>query len=141
MANPSIRGHQGQFKIFENGQLSNIVDITNVDVSLDSSFIRTNYVGRALPEGDQAIEGWSGSISLEVKDAGVDDFIDALVTNNLNGIGKSDYSFLTTEQYCDGTSRSYVYFDVQWKMGRSQAGLNEKITKTMEFQASGRQPL
>ena len=141
MANPSIRGHQGQFKIFENGQLTSIVDITNVDVSLDSSFIRTNYVGRALPEGDQAIEGWSGSLSLEVKDAAVDDFIDALITNNLNGIGINDYSFLTTEQYSDGTSRSYVYFDCQFKMGRSNGGLNEKITKTMEFQASGRQPI
>ena len=141
MANPSIRGHQGQFKMFENGQLTNIVDITKVDVSLDSSFMRTNYVGRAISEGDQAIEGWSGSISLEVKDAAVDDFIDALVTNNLNGIGVSDYSFLTTEQYGDGTSRSYVYVDVQWKMGRSNGGLNEKITKTMEFQAAARQPI
>lgn len=138
MANPSIRGHKGQFKVFENGQLTNIVDITSVDVSQDSSFSRTFYVGRPLPEGDQTIEGWSGSIELEVKDGSVDDFIDALVTNNLNGIGVSDYTFLTTEDYADGTSKSYVYFDVQWKMSKRQAGLTEKMTKRLEFQASGR---
>lgn len=138
MANPSIRGHKGSFKIFENGQPTNIVDLTSVDVSQDSSFQRTFYVGRPLPEGDQAIEGWSGSVELEVKDASVDEFIDALVTNNLNGIGVSDYTFTTTEQYGDGQSKSYVYFDVQWKMSKRQAGLSEKMTKRLEFQASGR---
>ena len=138
MANPSIRGHKGQFKLFENGKLSNIVDLTSVSVSMDSSFIRTNYVGRPLPEGDQSVEGWSGSIELEVKDGSVDELIDALITNNLNGIGVSDYTFLTVEEYGDGTRASYVYFDVQWKMSRNQSGLSEKMTKSMEFQASGR---
>jgi len=138
MANPSIRGHKGQFKIFENGQLTDIVDITSVDVSQDSTFSRTNYVGRAVPEGDQSVEGWSGSVSLEVKDASVDEFIDGLVTNNLNGIGVSDYTFMTTEEYGNGGVKSYVYFDVQWKMSRQQSGLTEKMTKKLDFQASGR---
>lgn len=141
MANPSIRGHKGQFKIFENGNPSAIVDITSVDVSQDSSFSRTFYIGRPLPEGDQTVEGWSGSIELEVKDASVDEFIDALITNNLNGIGVSDYSFVTVEEYGDGTRASYVYFDVQWKMGKRQSGLTEKMTKRLDFQASGRQRL
>lgn len=141
MANPSIRGHKGQFKIFENGQLSNIVDLTSVEVNQDSSFSRTNYVGRPLPEGDQTIEGWSGSLEAEVKDDSIDAFIDALVTNNLNGIGVSDYTFLTVEEYGDGTRASYVYFDCQFKMSRRQSGLTEKITKRLEFQASGRQRL
>lgn len=141
MANPSIRGHKGQFKLFENGQLANIVDITSVSVSQDSSFSRTFYVGRPLPEGDQTVEGWSGSLDLEVKDDSVDAFIDALITNNLNGIGLSDYTFLTVEEYGDGTRASYVYFDVQFKMSKNQSGLNEKLTKSLEFQASGRQRL
>lgn len=138
MANPSIRGHKGQFKIFENGQLSNIVDITSVSVALDSSFSRSFYVGRPVGEGDQSIEGWSGSIELEVKDDSVDAFIDALITNNLNGIGVSDYTFLSSEEYGNGTISSYVYYDVQWKMSKNQSGLTEKMTKTLEFQASGR---
>lgn len=141
MANPSIRGHQGQFKIFENGELTKIVDITKVDVNQDSSFQRTFYVGRPVPEGDQSVEGWSGSLDLEVKDASVDEFIDALITNNLNGIGVSDYTFVTTELYGDGTAKSYVYGDVQFKMSKSQSGLNEKMTKKLDFQASYRQPL
>jgi len=135
----SIRGHQGQFKVFENGALSNIIDITSVNVNMDSTFSRAFYVGQARGEGDQSIEGWSGNLEMEVKDAGVEDFIDALVTNNLNGIGVSDYTFISTENYADGTSRSYVYFDCQFKLSRKAAGLNEKITKTVDFQASGRQ--
>jgi hypothetical protein len=137
----SIRGHQGSFKIFRNGQVSKIVDITSIDISQDSSFSRTFYVGKAVPEGDQTIEGWSGSLELEVKDQEVDKFIDALVTNNLNGIGVEDVTFITTERYPDGRIGSYVYFDCQFKMSKRQSGLNEKMTKRLEFQASGRLPL
>ena len=137
----SIRGHQGQFKIFENGALVNILHLTSVDVNQDSSFSRAMYVGSALPEGDQSIEGWSGTAELEVKDSEVDTFIDALINNNLNGIGVSDYTFITTESYGDGQVSSYVYYDVQWKMSRRQSGLTEKVTKRLEFQASGRQAL
>jgi len=137
----SIRGHQGQFKVFQDGALSNIVNITSVDINQDSSFMRSYYVGSPEPEGDQAIEGWSGTVELEVKDATVDKFIDALVTNNLNGIGVSAYTFTSTELYADGTTQSYVYYDVQFKMSRKSSGLQEKITKRLEFQCSGRQPL
>ena len=137
----SIRGHQGQFKIFQDGALQNILNITNVSVNQDSTFSRAMYVGQPLPEGDQAIEGWSGSIDCEVKDDEMDSFIDALVQNNLNGIGVSDYTFITTENYADGRSKSYVYFDCQFKMSKTQGGLNAKMTKKLDFQASGRLPL
>lgn len=137
----SMRGHQGQFKVFENGALVNIIHLTSVEVNQDSSFSRTFYVGASEPEGDQTIEGWSGSVELEVKDKEVDFFIDGLIANNLNGIGVSDYTFLVTENYPDGTTASWIYYDVQWKMSRKQSGLNEKITKRLEFQASGRKML
>lgn len=137
----SIRGHQGQFRVYENGALASIVNIKTVDVNQDSSFMRSFYVGNTEGEGDQSIEGWSGSLEVEVKDAAVDDFIDGLITNNQNGIGVSDYTFISTELYADGTSRSYVYYDAQFKMSKRQAGLNEKMTKRLEFQASGRKRL
>jgi hypothetical protein len=137
----SIRGHQAQFLVYENGSLSNIVNLVSVDVTQESSFQKTYYVGQAIPEGDQAIEGWTGNVEAQVKDAEVDKFIDALVTNNLNGIGVSDYSFIVTENYGDGNTASWVYYDVQWKMGRKQAGLNEKVTKRLEFQAMGRKQM
>jgi hypothetical protein len=137
----SIRGHNGQFKIFENGELKKIANITKVSISQDSSFSRAMYVGQAIPEGDQSIEGWSGSLDMETKDSEVDNFIDALVNNNLQGIGVSDYTFITTENYPDGRTKSYVYFDCQFKMSRENGGLNEKITKKLDFQASGRIPL
>lgn len=141
MGQPTIRGHQGQFKIFQDNNLQDIVDLTSVEVNQISNFIASNFVGRQLPEQDQSIEGWEGSVELEVRDAVVEDFIDALITNNLNGIGVSDYTFLTTEQYPDGTTRSYVYFDIVWKLSKRHSGLQEKITKRLEFRASGRQKL
>lgn len=137
----SIRGHQGQIKFFKDGALQPIVNLTKVAVNQKSSFMQSNYVGQSEPEGDQAIEGWDGSVDAEVKDASIDDFIDALTTDNLNGIGVADYSFVSTEQYPDGTTRSYVYYDCQFKMSKDQAGLQEKMTKKLDFQASGRKRL
>lgn len=137
----SIRGHQGQFKIFANGALVDIINITKVTVNQDSSFSRSFYVGSPVPVGDQAIEGWSGSIDMEVGDGSVDLFIDNLINNRLNGVGVADYTFITTENYADGTSRSYVYFDCQFKMSRDAGGMTEKITKKLDFQAAGRQAL
>lgn len=141
MANPSIRGHSGQLKFFANGQQVGLVNLTSVQINQDSTFMRSYYVGQSLPEGDQAMEGWSGSVDAEVKDAQLDKFIDALVTNNLNGIGISDYTMVTTELYSDGTTQSYVYFDMQFKMSRKQEGLQSKMTKHLDFQASGREAL
>lgn len=137
----SIRGHQGQFKIFQDGQLKNIVNITKVDINQKSDFMQSNYVGNPIPEGDQTMMGWEGSIDCEVKDSEIDDFIDALVQNNLNGIGVSDYTFISTENYADGRTSSYVYYDCQFKMSKSQEGLQSKMTKKLDFQCSGRQKL
>lgn len=134
----SIRGHLGQFKVFQDGALANIVNITKVDITQKSNFSQSMYVGNAIPEGDQTIEGWEGSLDLEVKDDEVDLFIDALITNNLNGIGVSDYTFISTENYADGRSASYVYYDCQFKMSKSQEGLQSKMTKKLDFQCSGR---
>lgn len=138
MANPSIRGHQAHFKFYDNGEQVIWNAITSVSVNQDSTFTRSHYVGNTTPEGDQSIEGWSGSLDGEVKDDKIEKFIDALVTNNLNGVGISDYSFVTTEYFPNGTSASYLYFDVQWKISKSHSGQNEKVTKKLDFQASGR---
>lgn len=137
----SIRGHQALLRFYQDGSLVDIVHLTNVDINQESSFMKTYYVGQALPEGDQAVEGWTGSAELQVKGPEVDRFIDALVNNNLNGVGVSDYSFVVTENYGDGTTASWVFFDCQFKMGRKSSGLNEKVTKRLEFQAMGRKQL
>lgn len=134
----SIRGHQATFKMLQGGKEVIIDTITNVSVNQDSSMSRSFYVGKAIGEGDQSIEGWSGSFDMEVKDDVAETFIDALINANLNGIGVSDYTFITTENYPNGTSASYVYFDCQFSLSKTQSGLNEKVTKTMNFQASGR---
>jgi len=141
MAAPSIRGHQGSFRIYENGALVDIVAVTSVDINMDSSFSRTFYVGNNIGEGDQMIEGWSGSIDMEVKDAKAEVFIDALINNNLNGVGVHDYTFVVTDNYANGTNKSYVYFDCQFKLSRAQRGMGEKITRRLDFQAAGRQAL
>ena len=135
---PSIRGHQGKIKLFANGAPTGVINILSADVNQDSSFSRAFYVGNTIGEGDQSIEGWSGSMDLEVKDASVDEMIDSIVAGNLAGVGADEMSVLIEEHYPDGTTSKYVYFDVQMKMSKRVGGMNEKQTKRVEFQASGR---
>ena len=137
----SIRGHQGRIKLFKAGVETGIVNITSAEVNQDSTFSRSFYVGQQLGEGDQSIEGWSGTMDCEVKGPEIDDFIDAIVANNLAGIGVEEVTLILEELYTDGTIRSYVYFDMQAKMSKRQPGLTEKVTKRLEWQASGRIPL
>lgn len=141
MANPSIRGHQGRLEILLNGGKTEIVNITSLDTNQDSNFSRSFYVGNPLGEGDQTIEGWSGSMDLEVKDAKVDELVDAIVAGNLAGLGIVDIAMVVDEYYTDGTLSSYVYFDMQMRMSKRVAGLNEKQTKRLDWQASGRERL
>jgi hypothetical protein len=137
----SIRGHQTQVKMLKSGQPTGIVNLTRFDVNQDGSFMRSHYVGAALPEGDQSQEGWSGTMECEVKGPEVDNLIDVSVTQNLSGVGVDEISIVDTENYPDGRSRTYVYFDVQVKMSKSQPGGTEKVTKRLDWQASGRIPL
>ncbi len=122
----SIRGHLGQIKFFKDGGDLEIVNLTNLQISQDAEFSRAFYVGQPQPEGDQAISGWSGSVDAEVKDASIDVLIDALITANLNGIGVSDYTFVHTEKYADGTLQAWVYYDCQFKMSKTNGGQNER---------------
>ena len=138
MANPSIRGHQGSFKIYRDGGEESIFTITRASVNQETSFSRSFYVGARFSEGDQSIDGWTGDFECEVKGPELDEFMDALQASNLSGIGVSDYALVLNEYYPDGTSKSYVYFDCQFRLSKTIAGMNEKIMKTYEFQAAGR---
>ena len=134
----SIRGHQSALKVFKNGADQELYEITRFEVSQDSTFQRSFYVGNSIGEGDQTMEGWSGSFDLEVKGPEVDDLIDALVTANLNGIGVEECTIMSTENYADGRTRSYVYADCQFKMSKTQPNQSEKITKRIEYQSQMR---
>jgi len=135
---PSIRGHQGEFRILEDGNVVDIIEVTNVSVKMDGSMTRSKYVGKSVTVGDQSIEGWSGSMDTEVVDDKLEQFFDNLVTNNLAGIGISDYAFVVTENYDNGTSSQYLYSDCQFMYSRENGGLDSKITKKVDFQAAFR---
>lgn len=137
----SIRGQMGSLRMLRSGQIINIVNITKFSVNLDSSFMRSMYVGNSIPEGDQSIEGYSGSIDTEVKDSAEEDFIDAVITQNLAGVGVEEVALVLTETYPDGSETTYMYNDCQFKYSREQGGASEKITKRLEFQASRRTKL
>ena len=138
MGVPSMRGHQGRIKLFSNGQEAGIVNILSADINQDTNKTRSFYVGNAQGEGDMSIEGWSGTIDTEVKDDTADALIDAIIQGNLAGIGVNEVTMVVDEFYPDGQVASYVYFGLQMSLSKRIAGLNEKITKRLDFQADGR---
>ena len=125
---PSIRGHQARIKTFRNGQEAGVFNITRFERNQESSFLKSFYVGQPIHEGDQTIEGWTGSMDLEVKDPNVEDLIDALINANLAGIGVDEIVILEDEFYGDGSVRTYAYSDIQMRLSKTNPGQNEKIT-------------
>jgi len=134
----SIRGHQAAVKFMRNGQQLAVATLKSFSANQKSSFMQSNYVGNPVPEGDQTQEGWEGNAEYEVKDSKIDEFMDALITQNLNGVGVDEVTIVDTEYYPDGRSKSYVYYDVQCKMGKKLGSQTEKVMKTLDWQASGR---
>jgi hypothetical protein len=132
----SIRGHQTAVKFFRNGQLVNLATLTRFEIQMDSSMSKSFYVGSPVPEGDQTIEGWSGSADLEVKGPELDDLMDAIINQNMAGVGVDEITIVDTEMYPDGRSRTYVYSGVRLSTSKSQGGLNEKVTKRLNIQAN-----
>jgi len=134
----SNRGHQSQIKFLKNGQQLAVATLRSFSANQKSSFMQSHYVGNPIPEGDQTQEGFEGNAEYEVKGPELDQFIDALITQNLNGVGVDEVNIVDTETYSDGRQSSYVYFDVQAKMSKKVGGQTEKMTKSMDWQASGR---
>ena len=134
----TIRGHQALFKLYEEGEQIVINTITRVSVAMASSFSRQMYVGNPITQGDQTIEGWDGSIDMQVENDRVHRFIDDLINRNLNGIGLRNYTFIIRESYDNGVIASYVYFDNQFKPSMDISGLQEKITQRLDFQSAYR---
>lgn len=135
----TIRGHQCEVRLLRDGQLVNIINMTKFSSKMDSSFMRSKFVGQSVPKGDLAIDGWSGQASFEVEDDSIEQFIDALVTGNLAGVGVSEYAVIDTETYTDGSQASYLYSDVQWSYSKDVGSYDAKVTKSMDWQASFRQ--
>lgn len=138
---PTIRGHQAQIKFFKDGNIVGIVDLTRFEANQDANFMRSKFIGNPIPQGDVAYQGFTGSADLEVRDSIAEELIDALIEQNLGGVGVSDHSISVQEFYDDGSTKSWVYFDVQYRLTASYPNLEEKVTKRLEWQASGRVPL
>lgn len=134
----SIRGHQTRLDLTQDGAPVPIDTITNFSLNQDANFSKSFYVGAAIPEGDTSYEGFSGTFDMEVKNKTIEEYFDAMIANNLAGIGVSDYVLLDTEFFPDGSSTTYAYYDGQFSMSKTAGGSNEKVTKSISFQFSGR---
>lgn len=135
MSTPSIKSHQYSLEFFRGGKKVIINTITNVSINQDSDFSRSTYVGNPVPEGDQTFNGHSGSFDLEVKGPELDDLMEAVTTQNYNGVGIDDVALLETENYSDGRVSTWLHQDVQLKMSKSAQG-NTKMTKRIDFQSA-----
>ena len=138
MPNPTIRGNSAQIRTIRNGEVINVGPITNFQSSMDSEFFRTFGVGDSVGKSDQAINGWTGRFDLELDNPGLSDFINDMVTENLNGVGLSDYVIVQTFFYSDGQSRSFAFTDCVFRYSENVPTNQGKITASVDFQASRR---
>lgn len=134
----TIRGHQAVFKIYKDGEEQVIDSITRVSIREESQLTRHSYVGDRNTQSDKTHMGWSGSFEMECRNALIEELLDEVITGNLNGVNRPDYTFQITEVYSDGSRSSHIYTDCVFSYGREQGGMDSKVTKSIDFQASRR---
>lgn len=134
MGTPSIKSHQYALEMYRGGKKIIIDTITNVSVNQDADFSRSQYVGNPIGEGDTTYNGNSGSLDMEVKGPEADDLLQAIVTENYNGVGITDVALLETENYSNGVVATWLHLGVQLKMSKTAQG-NSKVTKRIDFQS------
>ena len=134
----SIRGEKAHVRILENGQIVDWFELTGFDFQEDSQNTESYYLGRKKPETDKLQMGWSGSLTGEVKSAVVDELIQRINDAVNAGVQPPAISLVLIEEYPDTASDStHVFTDVQLiYSNRRQAGVNEKISKTLTFRAA-----
>jgi len=137
----AIQGKDTQIRLFRNGTLVNVVEVSNFNVKQDADFTRSSYLGNVPSIGDVNHKGWSGDFEVEVVNAAIDDLIDALITENLSRIDYEEIVIHDQENYRDGTKAAWVYYGIQMRYSKTASGRDEKVKKKIEFQADERRKI
>ena len=141
MSAKTIQGRDTQIRLFRNGGLVNLIELTQFDAKQDADFKRSEYLGNTGTTGDVVHKGWSGSFECETKDSTIDDLIDALIEENLGRLNIDDMTIQDTENYRDGTKSAWVYYGVQLKYSKTASSRDEKVKKKIEWQADSRKKI
>lgn len=134
----SIRGEKGLVRILKNGEIVSWFELTGFDCQEDSQTTESYYIGRKKPETDKFQMGWSGTLTGEVKNAEIDLLVQEINDALNSGVQPPQISIVLVEQYPDTQSSStHVFTDVQIVYAnRRQSGVQEKISKTINFRAA-----
>jgi len=133
----SIRGDKNHIQIQLNGRPLLIQEFVDFSFREESQLSDTYYIGRKEPEVDKNQMGWSGSFTMEVKHAILDEVVQEINDAKKAGSASPDVRIVVLEEYgIAGDRKSYVFDRCELIYeNRRSAGIQEKITKTFSFKA------
>ena len=141
----TIRGDNAHIIIVEDGERLPIFEIVNFEASSKTEEHESFFVGRKDPETDALERGWTGSFTVEVKSAVIDDLMNRIMTARRSRVAPPDVRITMIEDYVKADTPESVRSDLSSKTfldcqliyaNLRTGGLNEKITKTIGFNAS-----
>lgn len=141
MGSSAVKGKDTKVRLMRNGTPVAAIGLKSFSADQDAEFTRDEYLGEVQGVGDTDHKGWTGSMEFEVNSAAVADFIDALVTNNLERVNADEVTILHTIFYRDGSQKAWAYSGVQAKYGAEVPGMHDKSTEKLDWQADDRQPV
>ena len=137
----AIQGRDTQIRMFKNGALVKIFEISSFNVKQDADFKRSEYLGNTTAIGDISHKGWSGDFECEVVDSTLDDFIDGNIAQNLGRLDIDEVTLQDTENYRNGKKSAWVYSGVQLKYSKTASSRTDNVKKKIEFQADSRKKI
>lgn len=134
-----VKGKDTSIRILKNGEMVQVFEARSFTVNQDADITRHKHLGKIEDELDTNMNGWSGTVEIEKVGVAIDDFMDAVIENNLARIGADTITIAERIDYRDGASRTYVYGPCEVTVGENVAGKDEAVVQTLNWAAPRRQ--
>ena len=141
----AIRGDNVHLVITMDGERLPLVEVMNFEASSKTEEHEDYYIGRKDPETDALERGWTGSFTSNVKSAVIDDALNRIMIARRSRVAAPTVNITLIEDYIkedtpesvrsDLSSKTFLNCQLIYANVRS-GGLNEKLTKTITFNAS-----
>jgi len=130
------RGSDKQFRFYKarTGELVRTINPTSCSINLDSNVERQKRLGTRIKPVRQTVDGHSGSATFEIEGPVMQDIIDDIISNYLDGLSEYKVELFEREYYpATGTSRSYRYPGACFTVNTDNPETDSPSTVTVNF--------
>ena len=133
-----LKGQECIVRFIKQGQIvQELVDVKNVEVEYMMDILEDGFVGETTDRYDDVYKGMSGSMTIQIEDATVYNFIIDIINRARRKVPMFQVDLLGVFQFSNGTTSKRLLADLRFGPFReSNGGREHFITIDMTFKCS-----